>query len=91
MPAPLITCVAPGLNAPSTVIVPLTLKFTPLVVVPELIFRLLNEVKTVAGKVLFAVNSTVPVLGDQVEAVLSTVIGPLTLSKLLSAMLMALV
>ena len=43
VPAPLNTWpVAPGVNVPSTVIVPAILKLTPLVVVPALIVKLLN-------------------------------------------------
>ena len=84
VPAPLMTCVvAPGTNEPFTVMVPPTLKLTPLVTLaPEFIVRLLNEVKMVAGKVVVLANTKVPVPGVQVLAVVvgRIVMSPLTVS-----------
>jgi hypothetical protein len=61
----------PGVKVASLLIVsaPLICKALPNEVVPEVTTKLLKVVKIVAGRVLVAVNSTVPVLGVQVVPV----------------------
>ena len=58
----------------------------PVVVVPPLIVRLLKVVKILAGKVLLAVNSTVPVLGVQTAPVPEVVMAPFTFKVELAVM-----
>src|SRR5436190_19906461 len=60
---------------------PVTLTFTPSVVVPPLMVRLLNIVNLVAGSVLSAANPTVPVPWVQTELLPPTVMAPLTLRR----------